>query len=312
MSPSRPDVLVLTTQSDSPGWHLLDLERAAGELGLHLSRARFEDLHSSIDSSGAEQLYCGTTPLRNGVLLVRSMPRGTLEQIIFRMDSLQAAERAGVRVVNPPRALEACIDKYLSTSRLAAAGLPVPATETCETFEKALEAYERLGGDVLFKPLFGSEGVGIERVQSLRVAREQFARWAGEPGVFYLQEFVANAGSDIRVVTIGPRVAGSMQRIAASDSWLSNVAQGARSKPFTLDPELEAIALSAAKTLGTEIAGVDLLLDLDGRPRILEVNAVPGWRAASATCSRDFAREILEHVASDVLDTVSSGDDRSR
>src|SRR5206468_194859 len=91
-------------------------------------------------------------------VLVRTMPAGSLEQVVFRMDVLHRLESRGIRVLNPPRALEAAVDKYLACCRLEAAGLPVPPTMACENADAAVEAYEKLGSDVVVKPLFGSEG----------------------------------------------------------------------------------------------------------------------------------------------------------
>ena len=88
------------------------------------------------------------------------MPPGSLEQVVFRMDALHRLAAAGVPVLNPPRAVEAAVDKYLTLALLAAAGLPVPSTWTGQSAAEALAAFEELGGDVVVKPLFGSEGRG--------------------------------------------------------------------------------------------------------------------------------------------------------
>ena len=92
------------------------------------------------------------------------MPPGSLEQVVFRMDVLNRLQARGVTVLNSPRALEMCVDKYLASACLETAGLPVPPTIVCQDAETALEAFEQLGGDVVVKPLFGSEGRGMVRV----------------------------------------------------------------------------------------------------------------------------------------------------
>src|SRR5207302_9451310 len=97
-------------------------------------------------------------------VVVRTMPPGSLEQVVFRMDVLHRLQSRGVRVLNPPAAVEACVDKYLASARLAEAGLRVPPTVVCQHADAALEAFAALGGDVVVKPLFGSEGRGMVRV----------------------------------------------------------------------------------------------------------------------------------------------------
>ena len=108
------------------------------------------------------------------VVLVRTMPPGSLEQVVARMDMLAGLEAGGVRIINPPRALECAVDKYLTTQRLAAGWDPVPATIVCENSDAALEAFEVLGRDVVIKPLFGAEGRGIMRVSDPELAMRAF------------------------------------------------------------------------------------------------------------------------------------------
>ena len=102
------------------------------------------------------------------------MPPGSLEQVVFRMDVLQRLEARGHRRPQPAAALEVCVDKYLASARLEAAGLPVPPTIVCQDADTALEAFEQLGGDVVVKPLFGSEGRGMVRVSDPELAWRTF------------------------------------------------------------------------------------------------------------------------------------------
>src|SRR5205085_5226766 len=102
-------------------------------------------------------------------VIVRTMPPGSLEQVVFRMDLLHRLEASGRRVLNPPRALEVCVDKYLASARLDAAGLPTPPTIVCQDAEAAVAAFQELGGDVVVKPLFGSEGKGMVRVNDVEM-----------------------------------------------------------------------------------------------------------------------------------------------
>ena len=149
------------------------------------------------------------------LLLVRGLPRGSLEQVIFRMDALHLlAEQHGVRCVNGPRALERTIDKSWAGALLAAAGVPTPPTIVCERRESALAAFERLGGDVVVKPLFGAMGNGIVRVHDRDVAHRVFAALELERAVYYLQRTVDGPGRrDLRVLVIAGEVAGAMERV---------------------------------------------------------------------------------------------------
>jgi ribosomal protein S6--L-glutamate ligase len=93
------------------------------------------------------------------------------------------------------------------------------------------------------------------------------------------------------------RVLGSIRRFAPPGDWRTNVAVGGRAEPVTLDPDLQRLALRAAAALGADMAGVDLLEDLDrGGPVVVEVNAVPGWRALGRTTGVDVAAAILDDL----------------
>jgi ribosomal protein S6--L-glutamate ligase len=155
-------------------WYLQDLQRAAGAahqlvcLGFHrLAAAWGEGPHW--------RLFAGEHDLTTfDAVLIRTMPPGSLEQVILRMDVLGRLEAAGVLVVNPPRAVEIAVDKYLASARLQAAGLPTPRTLVCQTVTDALEAFVALGGNVVVKPLFGGEGRGILRVEDRDLASRVF------------------------------------------------------------------------------------------------------------------------------------------
>jgi ribosomal protein S6--L-glutamate ligase len=272
----------LIVLSSGAGWHVQDLMRAAVARGYVAESADFRAVNSGMATRPAD------------AVIVRTMPAGSLEQTVFRMDVLHALERRGTAVWNPPRALEGCIDKYLTTARLEWAGVPTPRTWCGQVAEQAGEAFEFLGGDVVIKPLFGSEGRGIVRVSDRETAWRVCHAVVQTGGVIYMQEFVRHPGHDVRVFVIGERVVGSMRRFAAGD-WRTNIAQGGRAEAMAADAEVESLALAAARAAGCPIAGVDLLAGPAGW-RVIEVNAVPGWRALARACGVDVAGAVIDFI----------------
>ena len=210
------------------------------------------------------------------------------------MDVLGRLAAVGAVVVNPPRSLEAAVDKYLASSKLQAAGLLVPRTMACQTVDDAMDAFALFGGDVVLKPLFGSEGRGIARLTDEAIALRTFKTLAQLQSVLYVQEFIPHEDFDVRLLVIGYRVL-AMKRINQSD-WRTNVARGATTEPFQPTPEMIEIALAAAGAVGAPLAGVDLLPDRNGRLYVLEVNAVPGWKALAATLQVDVAAMVLDYL----------------
>ena len=276
-------------------WYLKDLARAAGGRQ-RISRAGFAEIASRVDADGVS-VYSGDVRLDDfDAILVRTMPPGSLEQVVFRMDALARLEAAGRLVLNPPRAIEVAVDKYLALARLQAAGLRVPRTIACQTADDAMLAFAALGGDVVVKPLFGAEGRGIARVNDEAVAWRTFRLLADLRAVIYVQEFLPHEGCDLRLFVLGDQVLG-MRRWNPAD-WRTNVSRGARTEPFVPTDDLAALARKAAAAVSAPIAGVDLLPCRDGQVYTIEVNAVPGWQALSRAVGRDVAALVLEYVES--------------
>ncbi len=288
----------LAVLGSSVSWYVSDLRRAAGERHSVVCLP-FSALSARLGTGLSPSFPCSEHRLETwDAVLVRSMPPGSLEQVVFRMDVLARLEQCGIPVINPPRALEAAIDKYLASAKLLAAGLRTPATIVCQSWEDAMAGYAQLGGDVVVKPLFGGEGRGILRVEDPALAQRVFKSLVQTGAVLYLQQFIPHAGFDIRLLVIGQRVL-SVRRIHPTD-WRTNVSLGARAEAFDADLRLRGIALRAAGALQAPLAGVDILPGRDGQHYLLEVNAVPGWRATAAALGVDVAAlvwEYLEHAA---------------
>lgn len=280
-------------------WYLRDLQRAAA--GRHeIVPAMFSTIASPLDDRGL-RFFSGDVDFAEfDAVLVRTMPPGSLEQVVFRMDVLAQLEASGTAVVNPPRAIEAAVDKYLASAKLQTAGLRTPRTLVCQTVDDALAAFEQLGGDVVIKPLFGGEGRGITRLDDEALALRAFKMLTGLGAVIYLQEFIPHEGFDIRLLTIGKRVLAMRRR--NPDDWRTNVSRGARAEPMEIDDNLVELALRSAQTIGAPIAGVDVLPAVDGSLYVLEVNAVPGWKALARALKIDVAALVLEYVESVACD----------
>jgi RimK family alpha-L-glutamate ligase len=228
------------------------------------------------------------------VVLVRGIPRGSLEQVIFRVDALHALAAVGVRAVNNAHAIERTVDKFLASTLLARAGLPSPRTIACERPADAMEAFDELGGDVIVKPLFGSMGVGMVRVEDPDVAARVFRALELERAVYYLQEMLPHDGRDVRALVVGEQVVAAVER--SGDGWRTNLARGARARPVRLAAEQERLCVAAAAALGADYAGVDLLRAHDGRDYLLEVNGIPGWQGVERATGVDVAAALAEHL----------------
>ena len=230
-------------------------------------------------------------------LVIRPIGRGSLEELVFRMDMLYKLERLGFYVINPAEAIEHCVDKYDILAILEDNGVPVPRTVATESVNEALKAFAELGSDVVVKPIFGSRGIGATRVVDAEIANTVFKAITFHHGVIYLQEFVPHGYSDIRVFVVDDHVIAAMRRV--SESWKTNYSQGARPAPIMLDPALEELAVKSAKAVGCKIAGVDILESPDG-PKICDVNSQPGWKGLQMVTKVNVANEIVTFILSEL------------
>lgn len=277
-------------------WYARDLVRAAGSR-FQLTIAAFSEIAATLERNGQLKITSGEVDLSAcDAILVRTMPPGSLEQVVFRMDCLARYEAAGGVAINPAKAVEAAVDKFLTSAKLSAAGLLTPRTISCQTWEQAMTAFAELGGDVVVKPLFGSEGRGLVRLQDESLALRAFKMLAQLGAVLYVQEFVPHEGEDWRLLVLGEQVFGMRRRNALD--WRTNVSRGASTAPLEVSPELKDLALRAAAAVHAPFAGVDILPARDGQLYVLEVNAVPGWKALARTLDIDIAAKLLEFTAS--------------
>ncbi len=234
--------------------------------------------------------------------IVRAIGDGSLEEITMRLGVLHALQALGAPVVNDARAIERCTDKSMASFLLARAGLRTPATFVVQSLREARAIAERecAKGPLVLKPLFGAQGWGLRLIRDPAELPEP----AEARHVYYLQRFVAPRASaqgfeDMRVLVSRGVVVGAMRR--AATSWITNVRQGARPIAATPSVEEESLALAAARALGADCAGVDLIWDETGAPLVLEVNSMAGWSGLQRVTNFSIA----ERLARDALATIA-------
>jgi RimK family alpha-L-glutamate ligase len=278
--------------SSQRGFHVLALEEAIRGRGCEPAFFPITRLAGRIGARPALAMR-GECLEDCHALLVRTIPAGSLEQIIFRMDALHRLEDLGVRVVNSASAIERTVDKYYTSFLLADVGIPTPRTLVTEDFDTALAACREMG-DVVVKPLFGSEGKGMVRITDRETAYRVLRAWELNRYVYYLQEYVPHFQEDIRVFVVGDQVVAAMLR--RGTGWKTNVSQGADVEPVMLSSEMEMLAHRAARVLDLDYAGVDLMRAEDGRTYVVEINSIPGWRALQKTTAQSIAGRIIDHA----------------
>lgn len=278
------------------GWHSHRLVECATASGHEAVAIPYQSLVGSFGLKGSSRsLRAGEFELLGfDRVIVRSVPAGSLEQVILRVDALHRLEASGVRILNPASAIEACVDKYLATARLEAAGLAIPRTIVCEGADDAMAAFDIVGPRVVMKPLFGAEGRGIMLLEDRELAYRAARTLEQLQSVFFMQEYLPNPGYDLRVFVLGSRIVASMRRWSAPGDFRANVTQGGRAESVKLSADEEDLARRAARAVGAPMAGVDLLKTDDGRAVVIEVNSSPGFRALEKASGVDVAQAVID------------------
>jgi len=280
---------------EKEGWLAEDLGRAALELGIGLTSVRWEELAANLGKCG-ESVMAGNAALRDAdALLLRTMRMPSFEQVFFRMDVLHRLEAMGTMIVNSPAAVEISVDKYRSLAMVREAGVATPDTFVCQRYEDAIRAFDALGGDVVMKPLFGSQGFGVVRISDRVMAQRAFAQLQRMAQVAYLQAFVAGSGKEFRLFLLGDTLLAAVEK--CTDQWPRNATRGTRITPAEVDDAVVEPARVAARACGAQIAGVDVVVAEGGPPYVLEVNAMPGWKALSHACDLDVTKCVLQFLA---------------
>lgn len=207
-------------------------------------------------------------------------------------------EDQGVPAVSSHHVVATCGDKMLTSAALQAAGLPTPRTVVAFTPESALAAIEEMGYPVVLKPLAGSWGRLLARLNDRDAAEailEHKATLGGYVhGVFYIQEYVDKPGRDIRTLVVGDEVVYAIYR--RSEHWITNTARGGDAEPCPLSPLVADLSLAAAQAVGGGVVAVDLLETADGRLLVNEVNHTPEFHGAIQATEVDVAGAIVGYV----------------
>lgn len=210
---------------------------------------------------------------------------------------LECAQKVGIRTVNSADATILCNNKAMATFTLQKAGIPVPATSIAFSIEQAFIAAQRVGYPLVVKPLWGSWGRLLSKVDSPEalesILEHKEALNSPHHGIFYLQEYIEKPDRDIRVFVIGGKPVTAMYRM--SKHWLTNTAKGAVPKHLQIVKILNDLVLQTVSTLGIEVAGVDIVESKKGY-LVLEVNATPEFHGLQEVSDINIAEAIAKYV----------------
>ena len=212
--------------------------------------------------------------------------------------ALRLLNSFGVPTVNTAAVAEVCGDKLTTSAMLAKAGVPQPRNVVAFTPEAALDAIEAFGYPVVLKPVVGSWGRLLAKIND-RDAAEAVLEHKSTLGsvqhsVFYIQEFIKKPGRDIRAIVIGDRVLTAMYR--KSEHWITNTARGGEGELCPITPEIEEMCLKATAAVGGGVLAVDLIEHTERGYLVNEINHTMEFHTMQPVSGIDIAGEIVEYV----------------
>ncbi|MCU4801573.1 lysine biosynthesis protein LysX [Halobacteria archaeon HArc-gm2] len=225
-------------------------------------------------------------------------------------------EAYGIPVVNGPETAEICADKVKNSLALVEAGVPTPNTDVAFTKDAAMESIEAFGYPCVLKPVVGSWGRLMAKIDSKDAAeailehKETLGHY--EHKIFYVQEFVDKPGRDIRVLATDGEPVAAMVR--ESEHWLTNAAKGADTDTFELDDRALELVEKASDSVGGGLLGIDLMEvgeDADGNPEdytVHEVNHTVEFKALSEVTDVDVPAKVVDWLETKVEEEAEAGE----
>jgi len=207
-------------------------------------------------------------------------------------------ERMGVHVSNRGDAILRSRDKLTAAQVMTAHDLPVPQTAQVNHWRDVERAIHRIGGvPCIVKVSEGTQGSGVFLVRSLREARELVWGLLDQRKTVLVQEYIQEShGRDIRVLVVGGEVVAAMRRSASGREFRSNYHLGGHVETVQLPELYESVARRAARVLGLDVAGIDLLEGRNG-PLVLEANSSPGLEGIESATGVNIAAHIIDHIS---------------
>ncbi len=282
--------------SNGPGnYSTKRLKEEAIKRGHDVKVVKYRDCYASIERNNPTVSYRGKDLAHFDAVI----PRVAANMTRYGTAIVRQLEMRGVYSVSSSIAIARSRDKLRSLQLLAKAGVGIPKTVVSRNSTDIDDLLEKLGGTpVIIKLARGTHGNGVVLAESKKAAKSvlQALYITNEDGTnVLLQEFIEeSAGTDIRVFVVGGRVVASMKRQSLDDDFRSNLHKGGEGTSVKLTDEERKTAIKAARALGLNVAGVDLMRSKRG-PLVLEVNASPGFGIEKVT-GRDVASSIIEYI----------------
>ena len=269
------------------------LKEAARDRGHDVRVIDYLRCYMDITSHRPRILYQGEELVEYDAVI----PRIGASQTFYGTAVVRQFEMMGVFPVNESQAINRSRDKLRCLQLLSRAGIGLPVTGFANSTKDIAGLIDIVGGaPLVIKLLEGTQGIGVILAETRGAAEAVIEAFRGLDANILVQEFIKEAGgADLRCFVVGGKVVAAMKRQASEGEFRSNLHRGGTAEKVKLSPEERATAIRAAKTMGLNVAGVDLLRSNHG-PVVMEVNSSPGLEGIEHATGKDVAGAVIELI----------------
>ena len=270
------------------------LEEAARQRGFRVMLINPYDMVSGIADNAFYASLSSLSPLPDVVMPRQGAPMGD-----YGLALLRQFMHLGIPLINGLEGITIARNQYIALQTLAGQNLPVPDSFFITSIQGCYRAVAHLGGyPVIVKQMDGMGGEGVRMVRGAHEVDPLCREILKDKKGAVVQRLIPPQNrQDLRILVVGQKVAGAMALTPAPGEFRSNFHLHGQARPITLTREWQTLALEAARACHLEIAGVDLIIDAEKRPYLMEINSAPGFRGLESVTHMDIAGIMMDHVS---------------
>jgi ribosomal protein S6--L-glutamate ligase len=278
--------------SRNPGYSVRRLKETARARGHQVRIIRYPECYVDIEQDNPQVRYRGRSLSDLDAIIPRILPGMSN----YGAAIVRQFEMIGSYTPTKSIAITRSRDKLRSLQLLSRAGVGIPKTIFSRDTASVNDLIDIIGVPMIIKLASGTQGNGVVLADTRKAAKSVIQAFYVNDTSFLMQEYIEESGgTDVRVFIVGGRVVASMERQSLDDDFRSNIHQGGKGKITKLSQEERRAALKAARAMGLQICGVDMVRSSRG-PLILEVNSSPGLEGVELATDRDIAKSIIDYV----------------
>lgn len=275
-----------------PGYSVRRLRETAQAMGHEVVTIRFPECYVEIEQGKPMVYYRGRSLNDLDVVIPRILPGLST----YGASIVRQFEMMGIYTTAKSIAITRSRDKLRSLQLLSKSGIGIPRTLFSRETNEIDDLIEHIGLPMIIKLVSGTQGKGVVIAETKKAARSVIQAFYVIDTSFLMQEFIEESGgADIRAFIVGNQIVASMKRQSLDDDFRSNIHMGGSGKPIKLTDDEKRTALKAAKAMGLQICGVDMVRSSRG-PLVIEVNSAPGLEGIESVTNHDIATKIIEYV----------------